>query len=330
MSGYIDDLSEEQEVAFLEMKKLALQFREEDEANGNTLTEVEEEIFNDETVYLRFLRARNFDVDRAMEMYLNSVKWRRGFQDNLGVEGITEESVENCLSTGESFFYGYDKLRRPIIYVRVKYHISGVMDPEEIERFLVWHMETARVILRPKTETCLVIYDMQDFGLSNMDYSLMKKEIELMQNYYPESQGTTLIINSPWVFKGCWMILKKWIDEKSQDKILFVDVEEIKNYVDEDVLIAEYGGNDPYEFNYIKKIDRVGENADYLPPWEMPWITDWKNENGEDEALNEINNNNNENQDEENPQEGEGEEKPQEGEGEEKPQEEKKSWWSMW
>ncbi len=37
-----------------------------------------------------------------------------------------------------------------------------------MERFIVWHMENGRKLMKPGIENTVVIYDMAEFGLSNM------------------------------------------------------------------------------------------------------------------------------------------------------------------
>jgi hypothetical protein len=47
----------------------------------------------------------------------------------------------------------------------------------------------------------------------------MKTQIALLQNFYPESMGLTLVVNSPWIFSACWRILKGWIDPVAAQKV---------------------------------------------------------------------------------------------------------------
>jgi hypothetical protein len=53
---------------------------------------------------LRFLRARKFDIDKAVDMYLAAAKWRREFH-GVGVESITEHHCPVELASGKSFYY---------------------------------------------------------------------------------------------------------------------------------------------------------------------------------------------------------------------------------
>jgi len=55
-------------------------------------------------------------------------------------------------------------------------------------------------------------------------------------------------------------------------------MDELKEYVDEDKLLEDYGGKDPYKFEYQTVKEREESNSGYIPPWEMAWATEWKKE----------------------------------------------------
>lgn len=69
---------------------------------------------------------------------------------------------------GKSFLHGVDRAGRPICVVRVRLHKAGDQDNEGLERFTVYTIETARLLLAPPIETATIIFDMTDFGLANM------------------------------------------------------------------------------------------------------------------------------------------------------------------
>lgn len=79
MSGHIGDLNESQEQALNGLK-----------AKLNDLDEDLSEYANnfcDDTVLLRFLRARKFNVDNAFDMLSEALRFRTSFQDK-GVDGM--------------------------------------------------------------------------------------------------------------------------------------------------------------------------------------------------------------------------------------------------
>lgn len=71
---------------------------------------------------------------------------------------------------GKSFLHGHDKEGRPICVVRVRLHKQADQTEQSLERYTVYIMETARLMLRPPVDTACVIFDMTGFSLANMVY----------------------------------------------------------------------------------------------------------------------------------------------------------------
>merc|ERR1712137_288245 len=87
-----------------------------------------------------------------------------------------------------------------------------------------------------------IVFDLGGFSLRNMDYQFMKFMIHMLQNYYPDTLGVALVLNSPWLFSGCWAILKRWIDPVSQKKVQFVNLEQLQEYIHPEDIPAAFGG----------------------------------------------------------------------------------------
>eukprot|EP01095_Lingulamoeba_sp_RSL-Kostka_P013718 TRINITY_DN574_c0_g9_i1.p1 TRINITY_DN574_c0_g9~~TRINITY_DN574_c0_g9_i1.p1 ORF type:complete len:316 (+),score=98.46 TRINITY_DN574_c0_g9_i1:483-1430(+) len=205
-------------------------------------------------IQARFLRARGWDMDQATDMLCKCVQWRRLFQ-NIGVDNITFEMCENELKTGKQYFHKFDKENRPISYIRCRYHDAGSRDLEELCRYSVWVSEYGRKLLPPGIHQSTLCFDLGGWSLKCMDYQFMKFMIEIAQNYFPDSLGQCLIVNSPWLFKGCWKILKGWIDPDTVKKVHFVDTyANLQDYIDVESIPAEYGGDDPYEWEYSPEL----------------------------------------------------------------------------
>jgi hypothetical protein len=75
------------------------------------------------------------------------------------------------LTLGKSFLHGVDAHERPICLVRTRLHHSSDQQPEALERFTVWTMETARLMLTGDIDTACVVFDMTGFTvrLTTMD-----------------------------------------------------------------------------------------------------------------------------------------------------------------
>lgn len=71
-------------------------------------------------ILLKFLRARDFKVDEACSMLVNTIRWRKSFfkADTEGEEAQQQEAVEEDSSELDSFFYmqGSDKEHHPVCY----------------------------------------------------------------------------------------------------------------------------------------------------------------------------------------------------------------------
>eukprot|EP01132_Coremiostelium_polycephalum_P001183 gene1183-1495_t len=241
MSGFVGDLSSEQENSLNQIKEKISQIKDE---------KLQQEIkLLDDQMILRFLRARKFNIDNSYDMLYNALEFRVSFQ-NKGVGSITEQSVENELKTGKSFFHGTDKEGRPVCIVRTRKHDSYSRDLEEAQRYCVYVMENGKSLLTPGIETCTLIFDMSHFSSKNMDYPLVKFMVELFQKYYPESLARCLILNAPWIFMGIWHIIKHWLDPYTASKVSFVKTKQLVDYIPKEHLLSDYGGESSFKYTY--------------------------------------------------------------------------------
>jgi len=125
-----------------------------------------------------------------------------------------------------------------------------------MQQFIIWLMERGRYKLRDENPMCSIVFDMTGFGLSNMDYGLVKYLLEIFRDYYPETLGVCLILNSPWIFRGCWALIKPWLDPKTAKKILFVNSQSLlEDYLDIDYVPTYLGGNAEVEEYTIENVE---------------------------------------------------------------------------
>ncbi|KAK0787987.1 phosphatidylinositol transfer protein csr1 [Friedmanniomyces endolithicus] len=232
-----------------------------------------------DALLLRFLRARKWDVHAALVMLVSTMHWRsqemhvdddimlRGEQYALreSVSGNAAEKKEGAdfmvqLRMGKSFLHGTDKDGRPCCYVRVRLHKQGEQSEKSLERFTVYTIETARMLLQPPVDTATIVFDMTDFTMANMDYTPVKFMIKCFEANYPESLGSVLVYKSPWLFQGIWKIIKGWLDPVVASKVHFAsNVEELSQWIPRSRISRELGGTEEYSYSYVEP--REGENA---------------------------------------------------------------------
>ncbi|KAF9354865.1 hypothetical protein BGX34_010776 [Mortierella sp. NVP85] len=176
-----------------------------------------------DSLMLRFLRARKWNVTNGMNMILKAFKWR------------TEDDIEEVKSKNE------DELD------------SNDQDPKALEKFTVYVMETGRLMIQPPVETACLVFDMTGFSLSNMDYNFVKFLVQCFEAYYPESLGILLIHKAPMVFWGVWKIIEPWLDPVVASKIRFTRSDkEMTEVIEAEHLPNKYeGGKDQYTYEYI-------------------------------------------------------------------------------
>jgi hypothetical protein len=127
-----------------------------------------------DALLLRFLRARKWDVGKALVMLVSTMKWRAEemhVEDDImkngeGGAALQEQSTDAAtkkkgqdflaqIRMGKSFVHGIDSAGRPICIVRVRLHHQGEQTEESLERYTVYVIETARLLLKPPVDTAV-------------------------------------------------------------------------------------------------------------------------------------------------------------------------------
>jgi hypothetical protein len=140
-----------------------------------------------DALLLRFLRARKWDVNKALHMMIATMRWRAtdvhvdddvmkngeltALADANGSDPAKKKLAEDFLAQmrmGKSFFHGHDKEGRPMCFVRARLHKQGEQSEESLEKYTVFTIETGRMILTPPTDTACVVFDLTGFSMANM------------------------------------------------------------------------------------------------------------------------------------------------------------------
>ncbi|EXJ60368.1 hypothetical protein A1O7_04520 [Cladophialophora yegresii CBS 114405] len=231
-----------------------------------------------DALLLRFLRARKWDVEKALVMLVSTMRWRSQEQhvdDDVvlrGEGGALEDSKSDDpavkkegqdflaqLRLGKSFLHGTDKEGRPLCFVRVRLHKGGEQTERSLERYTVYVIETTRLALRPPVETACIVFDMTNFTMANMDYTPVKFMIKIFEANYPESLGAVLVHKSPWIFQGIWKIIRGWLDPVVAGKVHFTsNVDDLEKFIPRSRIIKELDGDENWEYKYIEPVP--GEN----------------------------------------------------------------------
>jgi hypothetical protein len=147
---------------------------------------------NPDSLLLRFLRARKWDTKKALVMLISTMRWRLqemhvdddimfngealAIKQSQGSDAKEKKKGDDFLTQmrlGKSFLHGVDRAGRPICVVRVRLHKAGDQNNEGLERFTVYTIETARLLLAPPVETAVsALVEWLCCRLTRLDYCL--------------------------------------------------------------------------------------------------------------------------------------------------------------
>ncbi|KAG0327335.1 hypothetical protein BGZ99_007805 [Dissophora globulifera] len=220
-----------------------------------------------DTTVLRFLRARKWNVEKAMEMLVLALEWRI----TMGVDEIIKESEEALeakypgfleqLKTGKVIFRGHDRQGRPLCLLNPGLHFPNAQSEQAVQKLSIYVVETARLLLRPPTEMISVIFDMSSFSTSNMDWPTAKFFIHAAEACYPELLGVCVMHKAPWIFGALWKIISPMLDPVIRAKIQFTSSnKDLVEFVAPDQLMSTkaFGGDDTVPYQYKDPVP--GEN----------------------------------------------------------------------
>ncbi|KFY75744.1 hypothetical protein V499_04300 [Pseudogymnoascus sp. VKM F-103] len=227
---------------------------------------------------LRFLRARKWDVEKALVMMISTFHWRSvemqvdeeilvNGEEAMLIDSTSDDPVKKRRATdflaqiraGKSFLHGVDNLDRPMCFIRARLHHAGDQLEESLERYTIYVIEIARFVVTPPAETACLVFDMSGFSLANMDYAPVKFMINCFEANYPESLGVILIHKAPWVFQGIWKIIKGLLDPVVASKVNFTNsTADMEAFIPKSRILKELGGEEDWELKYIEPV--IGEN----------------------------------------------------------------------
>jgi hypothetical protein len=185
---------------------------------------------------LRFLRARDFSIEKSTAMLIESIKWRKEHDvDNL-LKTYREPHVVVKYFPGEWSFMT-DNEQRPLYVIKL-----GTMDVKGLlksigedgllkltlyicEQGLKKMEELTKKHGKPIWQWCLLV-DCMNLSMRHMwrpGLATFLRIIEVVEKNYPETMGRVLIVRAPRVFPILWTIVSAFIDENTRNKFLFFE-----------------------------------------------------------------------------------------------------------
>ncbi|XP_069381215.1 SEC14-like protein 1 [Paralichthys olivaceus] len=210
---------------------------------------------------LRFLRARDFNLDKARELLCQSLTWRKQHQVDFLLDTWEQPQLLQEYYTGG--WHHHDRDGRPLYILRL-----GQMDTKGLVRALGEEVllrqvlsineeglrrceENTRVFGRPiSCWTCLV--DLEGLNMRHLwrpGVKALLRIIEVVEANYPETLGRLLILRAPRVFPLLWTLVSPLIDENTRKKFLVYAGNDYQgpgglvDYIDREIIPDFLGGD---------------------------------------------------------------------------------------
>uniref|UniRef100_A0A3Q1BN02 SEC14 like lipid binding 1 n=1 Tax=Amphiprion ocellaris TaxID=80972 RepID=A0A3Q1BN02_AMPOC len=196
---------------------------------------------------LRFLRARDFNMDKAREILCQSLTWRKQHQVDYLLETWSSPQVLQDYYTGG--WHHHDRDGRPLYILRL-----GQMDTKGLvralgEESLLRHVRNTTSNVRPVSVWITV--DLEGLNMRHLwrpGVKALLRIIEVVEANYPETLGRLLILRAPRVFPVLWTLVSPFIDENTRKKFLIYAGNDYQgpgglvDYIDKEIIPDFLGG----------------------------------------------------------------------------------------
>eukprot|EP00434_Breviolum_minutum_P028774 symbB.v1.2.025452.t1/scaffold2469.1/size78468/8 len=224
-----------------------------------------EGLYDDTLALVRYLRARNWDLDLAEALIRKTGTWRTDFGFSKIFTSESEEDIAQEASFGNIYVRGYDKLGRPALYF--KPGRDGFNAEPSGVKYLVYCLERAiacvdkkaklgQLMVSPEDDPVarkfVLLVDFEGVGLGSLvPLTIVRDLMVVMQDHYPERLGLAFFVNTPWLLHSFFTAASTFLDPVTLAKFNFVSEDTsqtMEQHFDLRFLEKSFGGCDEEPF----------------------------------------------------------------------------------
>ena len=152
---------------------------------------------------LRFLRARDFDIQQTHTFLTTHLEWYTQTKpDSITLNDVSTTALES----GFVRYLGSSDDTSPVLLVRLALWNPHEYTKEEFQNYLIYLFVMIQQTMSNGGKTKgIVLVDLSGWSIWMVSYlGYLRAAVDITQNQFPERLRRVMLFNAPYIFRGAW------------------------------------------------------------------------------------------------------------------------------